>query len=204
MLLTFIFFLCYNAFVSKTGKGKAFFQNEDSGAKVAVIIFGQMRSFEATWPQIKEQIGVTSDRINVSVFVTTSLSSRCTEKSGCSVRIQNMTQDIFKRQIENAFYPHLQVLYETESRNLQKIYDFLDTIDDIQSFWKEFDHVLILRADVVFTKSFNLMETCVNYPGFNVIGGTIVRDCFWYHRDWDFGFLACEPSLIMDYFFPKS
>ena len=57
-------------------------------------------------------------------------------------------------------------------------------------------HWLVMRPDAELLKPLPLMKTCVSYPGFNVISGSLRRDFYFHDRDWDWAYLVCEPAAL--------
>lgn len=92
----------------------------------------------------------------------------------------------------------------------------LEQAGQADHYLNQYTHILAIRADSKLSRDkcrgcdkldlqINLNEVCDKAPGFNVIHGLKTPvSCGIHSRDNDFGFLACNPKLMRDYFVPHS
>ncbi|CAK0801110.1 unnamed protein product [Prorocentrum cordatum] len=190
------------------------------GARLDVIVFGIMRSFQETWPKVEDQLQLPqmeSRGARVNVIVSTTLQVRCTEKDYsegfCSEEWTRWSEDEFKQAIRSTYGPRLRYIYDTSATAVDKVRALLQsdegslhTIlhDKALRLWSGMNPshsgiTIVLRADVHFdyrTKHVNIASLCDSQPGYNFISGPWERPCFWHQRDWDLGAVACNPRVL--------
>lgn len=195
---------------------RAFFD----GARLDVIVFGIMRSFQETWPKVQDQLMLSqmeSRGVTVNVIVSTTLQVRCTEKDYhegfCSEEWERWSEDEFKQAIRSTYGSRLRYIYDTSATAIDKVRALLESDegavytmlqDTGYRFWSgtnpsDSGITVILRADVHFdygTKHVNMYSLCDLQPGYNFISGPVERPCFWHQRDWDLGAVACNPRVL--------
>merc|ERR1712187_950989 len=66
-----------------------------------------------------------------------------------------------------------------------------------------FEHVIVMRTDVILTRSLDVGETCKNSDGLNIISGDEKISCGLHNRDTELAQLACQPKFVQEYFAPR-
>jgi len=213
-----------SAIVPETTPGRraiADFQEERGrveGARLDIIVFGIMRTFQETWPRVQDQLRLSqleSRGVNVNIIVSTTLKVRCTEKdkleSFCPEVWERWSEDEFRRQIRATYGSRLQYIFDTSAENLDKVGELLKSDegsvytmlkDTGLRLWSDRkpSHsgiTVLLRSDVYFTTtSVDFRAICKSQPGYHFISGSWERPCFWHQRDLDFGAVACSPRVL--------
>ena len=179
-----------------------------------VVIFGLVRTFQQTYPKMSQTFKGYG---RVDVIVSTSIADRCPPIK--SQRDRTFCRDAFTRptnaQYRSSIFDTLEasgganthvMLYESDTVfNEKRILASIDWAAKVRKkvsraeFLQRYQRVLMVRPDVEFTKSspsVDLQRLCASHAGFNIISGDKGRNCFWHGRDWDWGFLACDPGQL--------
>jgi len=195
-------------------------RGEVEGARLDVIVFGIMRTFQEAWPIVADQLQLSrmeSRGVTVNVIVSTTLQVRCTDKDysdgSCSEIWERWSEDEFKQAIRSTYGPRLRYIYDTSATAIDKVRALLESdegrlhtvLQDTGSrLWSDMNPshsaiTIVLRADVHFdygTKHVDISSLCDLQPGYNFISGPWERPCFWHQRDWDMGVVACNPRVL--------
>ena len=181
-----------------------------------VVVFGLMRTFKTTWPTMRQAIK-GFDKIDI--VVSTSIKHRCTGASpgrafrgNCRDEFTRPSAEQYRSSIFDTYEPNLHFLFTNNVlRNEDRILASIDAAAKIRYkvsrdiFLSRYHHVLIIRPDVQFSSPHvDIQRLCASHAGFNIISADWERECFWHRRDWDYGFLACDPKSLVHYFQPKS
>ena len=194
--------------------------------KLLLIFFSQLRTFQKTWRNVQSALNFGD--FEVDILVISNISSRCGFHE-CDPKWKILNDDDFIKSIRNTYdtaeFNFLGIDQSTERvdnsiyrgltgakvGNISKggmavVYPGLKnfTNNNIENFLSDYHHVLMLRPDVVFTNTLNITEVCARRRGFNLIMSPYNIDCFVFLRESDFGFLACDPLSVLDYFHPTS
>lgn len=177
----------------------------NTSERLLVVIYGLMRTYESTWPQIRSGLSLYESEI----LVSTNLQHQCKEKV-CPGNTPAESEKKFREKIQNAYGDATIIQFRNDTRSVGRILLVIRARSQqlnmtMMNYLNQFDFVLALRPDAVFTTPTSflcLREICMDHTGFNIISGDFERDCFWHKRDWDFGFLACKPQSLPLYFEP--
>mmetsp|Transcript_30296 Transcript_30296/g.79343 ORF Transcript_30296/g.79343 Transcript_30296/m.79343 type:complete len:358 (-) Transcript_30296:15-1088(-) len=201
-------------------------RGRSQGARLDIIVFGIMRTFQETWPRVQDQLQLSqleARGVRVDVVVSTTLRVRCTEKDHregfCAEAWRQWSEDEFKRQIRGTYGSRLKYIFDTSAENLDKVGELLKSDegsvytmlkDTGLRLWRgrkppSSGVTVLLRSDVYFTTAHvDVRAICKSQPGYLFISGWWERPCFWHQRDLDFGAVACSPrALELDFAAPE-
>lgn len=181
-------------------------QFNHTSERLLVVIFGLMRTYERNWPEMK----LVTSSFDTEILVSTDPTVQC-QGQVCATGTPGYTEEEFRKQIERIYGATTHVYFTNKYRSEFRIPPLIAARSSElnltrENYLKRFNILLALRPDVLFTTHacfFDIGEVCQTHHGFNLISGTIVRDCFWHKRDWNFGFLACQPLSLLEYYKPS-
>lgn len=77
-------------------------------------------------------------------------------------------------------------------------HSFLDRLSQAYALvnWASYKQLIVIRPDVILTKSITINQICNIQKTTYVISGSNIRYYIFHNRDWDLGYVVCNPSLF--------
>ena len=186
------------------------------GPSCLIVLCGLLRYYREGWRAAQDKVIAANPDVSFAVALLTSAHLTCTDKDRkhgecpCIEKLpgERSMQATIQALVQPLPLVYLQISQHGGNGNQQPhfMYRLAQGWRGLQKHGlaQAFGHVLVLRPDAVLSQPLPLAVTCTDrrVAAFNVISSNFVRPMHFHTRDWDYGYLACDPRSVNLWLWP--